>query len=194
MPDTYIMSEVVDGAPFFPCGPCGLKCHDFYGDTPTYALSGVLQCTDCYTITFETSTGFFVADCKFSFTGINGTGTATWGGSNWQVGIGDVVLSIYGTNDGTCGGSPTDVDAGAATLVITCTGDNLLTATLSVLIGAGAIPGVDKSVFLVVFEQDTPTASPVPNQLAAGDCGTESLATDSTTIFIGSDGTLTLAP
>lgn len=163
-----IMSQASGGQPSFPCGNCG-RCHDKYGDSLTVILSGILLCSGCYTFTFDGH------DYSATFTGVNGSYTATWTGSGWQnLNIGTVTLTQWSSTDGSCSGSTTTGDVNAA-LSVTCTGDNVFTVFVSATASANLFIG-------------TGAASGITNSYVVGNCGN-----NAGELNFGYDGTATIS-
>lgn len=164
MAGSLILGLVVAGSPSFPCGPCGPKCHDKWGDTLEAVFSGITDCSGCYTI------GVSPQDVKFTFTGVNGGPfTATWdaGSSTWiSLAIGTVTISVYGSSDGTCTGMPTDFTQNVD-LSISCSGNNLL----NINVNSGGTFNVN------LFQSAAGTLGDViPNSFVLGDCGSGTLS------------------
>lgn len=97
MPEMIFSMVGDDGQPFFPCGGCQV-CHDLYGDFLDAVISGVTSCA-CQAL------GGASPDITTSFTGVNGSFTATWDAlrNEWvATNIGTLTLKTYDSVDGTC--------------------------------------------------------------------------------------------
>lgn len=170
------MSLVVDGAPSFPCGPCGVKCHDALGDTLEAAVSGIAACDGCYVFSSLPGQSF-----QFPFTGVNGVHTITWdaGLSAWTAVIGTETLTIY--SDEACGTFDQSIDLDII-LSVTCEGDNQFSAQIT---WSGTISGI---LFFPLAEAGL--ASPISNSISIGDCATN---TPPSQIQSGYGGTVTIS-
>lgn len=135
------------------------SCHDLLGDTLSGAISGILGCGGCYTVT--PSPPLFVAfDYTSSFTGINGAFTANWDGtSQWIATIGSTTVTSYTSTDGTCSGTPTTSTSNVF-LFITCAGKNFWTAVIDAdFVVASAPVGI---TFFGAFDIPSPV---LPNDI-----------------------------
>lgn len=113
-----------DGQPFFPCGPCGMQCHDLLGDNLDFIAAFIAICSDCF------SNGTF--SVSMAFTGVNGGYTAVWDGvSTWKVVIGSVTMSRYPDGVTDCTGVPDAVTVSDVEADINCSGDNVMAVGIS---------------------------------------------------------------
>lgn len=142
-------------------------CHDALGDVLNYAASGIAACSGCYPLPNSLGPD---RDVKFSFSGINGTGSATWNGTSAWLGspIGTVTATVFASTDGSCSGSSFDVTVNAG-IVITCLGEDKMAAGIN---GSPmTILGFTWAVNVFVDTIRVDLADPIPNELSSGDCG-----------------------
>ncbi len=148
-------------------------CHDFIGDNLDVVVSGILQCSGCYTIGG--------VDVSISFTGVNGMFTAVWdsGSGTWIVIVGTITVITYLSNDGTCTGVDTTT-TGDLTLSALCSGANTFLVTITGTAGLS----------LSVFQNDGSgvLGDALANLFTLGECGTGTLPT-----VAGYDGTVTVS-
>lgn len=177
-----IMSEVVAGAPFFPCGPCQV-CHDKYGDDLNIVVAGVQFCAGCYT--FDDGLGNLY-DLKVNAVTINGMYSVTWGGSSWDVVGGAINFTVYATSDGTCGGVGTTYDEQFIYSIgcVPVGSDSFFTGGIQT---TQTTPGAPK---LALFASTLGALldDPISNGYAIGDCGTQPSLP-----VVGYDGTITVS-
>lgn len=141
-----IMSAVTSGSPSFPCGPCGLHCHDLWGDTLPVILSGYADCS-CYALVDG------IPRLVTGHTGLDGAFTATWDGSVWTVVVGTITFQKYVSGTGGCDVPDGDPITEDCTLSISCT-TTLGVSTLDIGIIASQINN-DNLLFRAFASIDT---------------------------------------
>lgn len=157
------------------CCPPVVFCHDAWGDTLLYAMSGVTLCGGCYT-----ADG---VDYSITFTGVNGVGTITWNGVSLWVGvIGTLTVKKYFSGDGTC----VDLDSSFAydiSLNVGCSGESVID-----IANAGGSAG---AIGFSVFNGALPSAldTPIVDPATIANCGFQA----PTTLLAAYGGTLTLS-
>lgn len=158
------------------------RCHDALGDTLQFAISGVLVCSGCYPL--DNALGP-PRDMKFSISGVNGTGTATWNGSAWVATAGSVTITVFASTDGTCTGASFDTTSDL-TIGIACQGDNQFGA--NIVANNVVILGFTWSVVAFFGAGLQPLGAPINSTLGSGDCGQDAFIE----LNAASDGTVTV--
>lgn len=146
------------------CSGCCGTCHDLWGDTLDVVVSGISECNGCYTVPIG---GGSFKDFEVDWTGINGSHTLTWDGSQWTATIetGNITIRQYASFDGTCTGLE-DTFTGDTDMAVVCTGDNILQPVF--------INGHAGAFIASIFSNQSGTVTideAIPNELNCGDIG-----------------------